>query len=223
MSERLFKVSEIEFIQSSPQLFIRQKKEWAEIIVDWETSNNYEVFDSANNSLGRIAERAGGFGHFVKRWFFRSHRAFEIDVFNLAGKSLLHLSRSFFFFFSDLAVTNGAGRKFGNVKRRWGWISKKYDLHDETGQVFARISSPIWKLWTFPVTDNMGRETAVISKKWGGVFREFLTDADTYGIDFSKGQFSESQRAVLFAAAISIDFDFFENNSKDGGLFSFAD
>ena len=45
-------------------------------------------------------------------------------------------------------------------------------------------------------------------------------DADTYLVDFSNDSWSTEQRAVILGAAISIDFDFFENNQSRGGLLS---
>lgn len=64
-----------------------------------------------------------------------------------------------------------------------------------------------------------GVSKAQISKKWGGALREIFTDADTYRVSFENGNWSRFQRRVIFAAAISIDFDFFENNQGSrGGL-----
>ena len=64
----------------------------------------------------------------------------------------------------------------------------------------------------------MGRvHDAAVSKRWGGVLREAFTDADTFRVDFGSNGFSAQQRAVIFAAAISIDFDFFEKNQGVSG------
>ena len=48
---------------------------------------------------------------------------------------------------------------------------------------------------------------------------------NTYRVELAPMPWTEEQRVVLLAAAVSIDFDFFENNqgSGDGGLFSFFD
>ena len=66
-------------------------------------------------------------------------------------------------------------------------------------------------------------QTATISKKWGGALREVFSDADTFRIEFGTASWTEEQRAVLLAAAISIDFDFFENNQGSGGIASLLD
>lgn len=204
----------VDLLTHHSTLFIQQRKEWTEIVIDWETSNKYAILDSQRGEQGFIAERGGGFATKLKRLLLRSHRPLDIDVLSRTSEVLLHLSRAFFWFFSDLDVKSPEGERFGSVHRRFGILRKIYDLKDETGHVFARIESPIWRLWTFPVVGTQ----AVISKKWGGALRELFTDADTYRVDFSDHPWSNPQRAVLLAAAISIDFDFFENNQGRGGL-----
>lgn len=199
-------------IKSQRALFVQQKKNWAEIIVDFETANRYAVMDEQKNILGMVAENGSGFFHIIKRWIFRSHRGFEASVVDNNGQVILSLARSFFFFFSDLFVTCGDS-KVGSIHRRFGIINKKYDLRGPNGETFATIKSPIWRLWTFPVLDVKGiHKDASISKKWGGALQEVFTDADTFRVDFGNGHFTADQRALIFAAAISIDFDFFEKN-----------
>jgi uncharacterized protein YxjI len=199
---------------AQPQLMVKQTKEWVEIFIDWETSNKYIVMDTHGDQLAFIAERGGGFGAAIMRGIARSHRAFHIDVFTHSKDILLTLSRKFFWFFSDLEVRSPAGEHFGSVHRRFAIFHKRYDLRDQHGDVFASISSPFWRLWTFQLVGT----DAKIAKKWGGVLREVFTDADTYMIDYGTRDWSEAERAVIFAAAISIDFDFFENNQGKRGL-----
>jgi hypothetical protein len=206
-------------ILEHPQLFVQQRKEWVEIVVDFETRNKYAILDAAKNQIGFIAERSGRFLDVLKRMFLRSHRPFVVEVLDQAGTRILHLSRSFFWFFSDLEVTSEEGERYGSLHRRFGILHKIYDLRDEHGQVFGRIESPIWRLWTFPVVGTR----AAISKKWGGALREVFTDADTYLIDYADQDWTPAQRAVILAAAVSIDFDFFENNQGSRGIFDLFD
>jgi len=213
----------IPFLAGQQRVFVHQKKEWTEILIDWETRNNYEVLDEAGEPLGRIAEHNAGLMDHVKRFFLRSHRPLDVGVFSTAGEQLIRLTRKFFFLFSDLSVTTPDGREIGSIHRRFGILYKKYDLRDAHDRIFARVASPLWRLWTFPVKGDDGRREATISKKWGGVLREVFADADTFGIDFENSDWNETERAVLFAAALSIDFDFFENNQGSGGLLSVGD
>lgn len=200
------------FETSHDQLFVRQRKEWTEILVDWETRNHYTVMDAHQNEIGSVAEKSDGVSGFLKRGFLRSHRPFEIGIFDRTGNLLCTLARSFFFFFSDLSVCDPHGRTVGRVQRRFGLIHRKYDLYDDASLLFARIEAPFWRIWTFPVADTRGTGHAKITKRWGGGLREIFSDADTFMIDFMQGSWTPGERRVLFAAAISIDFDFFENN-----------
>jgi uncharacterized protein YxjI len=203
------------FLTAHPELYIRQRKELVEILVDWEMGNQYTIHDANENELAHVAEKKGGIWSFFRRGFLRSHRPLEIVVVDRAGGRALDLKRPFFFLFSSLDVSEGSGRSLGRVERRFGFLYKKYDLVDATGVRFARVKAPRWRLWTFPVEGEDGVSTSTISKKWGGVLREVFTDADVYRVDFEGARWSEEQCAVILAAAISIDFDFFENNQRN--------
>lgn len=207
--------TELENLLSAyPQLFVQQRKEWTEIIINWETSNRYVILDASRGQVGFVAERGGGFGTKLRRMFLRSHRPFDIDILSRTGEQLLLLTRKFFWFFSDLEVKSPEGERYGSVHRRFGFIHKIYDLRDEMGRVFVRVESPIWRLWTFPLLNT----SAKITKRWSGALREVFTDADTFLVDFGSESWSPSQKAVILAAAISIDFDFFENNQGSSGV-----
>jgi len=205
------------FLDGLQRVFIKQRKEWTEVLVDWETRNQYVVTTEDGAGVARIAEKSGGLMDHAKRFFLRSHRAFEIGVFDLQGNALVVLERGFFWIFSDLEIHTPDRRRVGNVRRRWGVLYRRYDLLDSHGRIFAHVKGPRWRIWTFPVLGEEGRREATISKKWGGILKEAFADADTFGIDFQGPDWSEDERAVIFAAALSIDFDFFENNQGDRG------
>ena len=212
-----------EALETNGELFVRQRKEWTEILIDFETRNRYEVMDAGGATLGAVAEVATGFSALLARTFLGSHRPLDVHVLDRDGSELLRLTRRFFWLFSSLAVARADGRPVGSVERRFGLLYKKYDLLDAHGRCFARVSAPRWRIWTFPVIGEDGLSEAVIAKKWGGALREVFTDADHYRVGFSAGSWTPDQRAVVFAAAISIDFDFFENNQGSGGLIGFGD
>jgi hypothetical protein len=201
-------------LTSSPQLLIRQVRELAEIIINFETVNKYMIFAHDGAPCGQIIERGSGFLSVLKRLILRSHRPFVIDVFDAAGKSLLTFDRPFFWFFSDISVKNTGGEVLGSAHRKFGIINKIYELRDGHGQPFARINSSLFKIWTFAIRDANGNEVSRISKKWTGALKEVFTDADNFMIEFGSQTWTQSQRAVILASSISVDFDFFENNSS---------
>jgi len=205
------------FLATHAQLSLKQRKEWVEILVDFETRNQYAVRGAGGEELGTLVEEAGGLGRVLTRWLLRSHRPLDAALCDRSGAMLLRLSRPFFFFFSDLHVSGADGQPVGSVHRRFGILHRKYDLRDAFGRTFARVASPIWRIWTFFVEAEDGRD-ATIGKKWGGLLREVFADADTFGVDFSQATWSPEERAVIFSAAVSIDFDFFEDNQGVGGV-----
>lgn len=210
-------------LEEADHYFVRQKKEWTEIVVDFETRNQYEVIDATGQAVGTASEVSSGVGGFLKRNFFGSHRALDVRIHDAAGDPVMALSRAFFFFFSSLEVRAPDGDGVGRIDRRFGLLYKKYDLVDEHGRVFARVQSPLWRLWTFPVRHVNGVSRATISKRWGGALREVFADADTFRVGLDQGVWTAAERQLLFASAIAIDFDFFENNQGSNGLLDFFD
>jgi hypothetical protein len=201
-------------IAQSKQLVIKQNKELAEIIFGIETRNKYLVINESGSICGAIVERGGGFMTVLKRIFLKTHRPFQIDVFDTANRPVLFFSRKFFFFFSDIEVYTPQGGRVGSAHRRFGILHKIYDLRDQTGQTFARTKSPLWRIWTFNIYDHAQQEKARISKKWGGALKELFTEADNFLIEFGDSNMKPAPRAVIFALAISIDFDFFSNTRR---------
>lgn len=210
-------------VGSHNRLFVRQEREVLEILTDIETRNKYSINSPQGERLAFIYEEGSGIWGGLKRLFLRSHRGFVIRVVDAGRNILLTLKRSFFFLFSHLYVLDGGGLPIGSVKRRFGVLYKKYDLYDNTGARFARVRGPRWRLWTFPVVYNE-RGLAVITKKWGGALREMFSDADTFLVEFTEDSLTPEQRIIVFAASISIDFDFFEENRwGKGGLLGMWD
>jgi hypothetical protein len=208
------------FLASQPQLSLEQRKEWVEILIDFETRNQYAVRGPGGEELGTLAEEQGGLGRVFTRWLFRSHRPLDAVLCERSGKPLLRMSRGFFLLFSDLEVSAASGARVGSIHRRFGILHRKYELRDALGRTFARVTSPVWRVWTFFVKAEDGRD-ATIGKKWGGLLREAFADADSFGVDFSQASWSTDERAVIFCAAVSIDLDFFENNAGRG-IFALA-
>ena len=64
----------------------------------------------------------------------------------------------------------------------------------------------------FHVLDTDGAELALISKRWMGCFKEALTDADNFVIDFNDNLTIET-KVLIFAATFLIDMMYFEMNN----------
>lgn len=201
-----------QLIEQTTEVFIHQVKEWSEIILGFESGNKYELLDKNGLKIGYMAEESPGIMGFLVRQILKSHRPFHIKIWDNAGKEVLRLKRGFFFFFSTIEIFGEANELLGTVNRRFGIFYKKYDLLDERGRLFARVKAPIWRLWTFPIFDERDNEIGVIKKSWGGLLKEAFSDADKFGVSLPNLEYKE--KAVTLACAVTIDLDFFEDNSQ---------
>ena len=67
-------------------------------------------------------------------------------------------------------------------------------------------------IWTFKIRRE-STEIGKISKKWSGFFKEGLTDADNFGVEFPV-ETGLADKALLMGAVFLIDFVHFENVNK---------
>ncbi len=208
-----------DFIKKSDAFIIQQKKEWIEIFSGFETKNKYQILDEQKNELGFIIEQGSGILHTLKRIFLRSHRPFEIIVMDNSGEKLLQFNRRFFWFFSDLNIQL-ENKKYGSIHRRFSLFSKVYSVLDSSEREIFRVKSPFWRIWSFPIFNNMNQNVGIITKKWQGFVKEVFTDSDGYLIKLNNSLTPE-QKVLLFSCGISIDFDYFENNQGSASLLDF--
>lgn len=103
----------------------------------------------------------------------------------------------------------------------WEWytvgffFSRNYDLLEANDQIFAKIHAGLFRVWTFDLLDLTQKKIGFVTKKWGGFIKEIFTDADRYVVKLEQiAKLSLLQKAVVLGAAVSIDFDYFENNQK---------
>lgn len=190
-------------------LLVRQQREWVELL-SFETRNRYAIQTPEGQTLGAIGERSTGLSSLLVRGFLGSKRPLDVRVLEADGSEWLRLTRPFVWWFSSLDVTGPDGTPQGRIERRFGLTHRRYDLLGPHGRVFARIQAPRWRVWTFPVEGEDGVSRAEIAKRWGGATREMFTDADTFRVQFEGANWQLAERAVVLAAAILIDFDFFE-------------
>lgn len=199
-------------LEGHDRIFVRQRREWVEILSGWESRNQYALLDAEGGALGTLAEGGGGLGALLRRTLLRSHRPLEVLVADAGGAPVLRLTRPFFLLFSDLRVEEASGRLVGRVRRRFGLLRRRYDLEDDTERTFATVQGPRWRPWTFRIHAGDAGPVARVTKRWGGGLRELFTDADAFLVELGDHPWTTDHRAVLLAAAISIDLDFFENS-----------
>jgi len=198
-------------LSSVPQVFLRQRRELAELF-GWESRNKYEILGPAQELLGYAAEKRRGLIDLLFRQHFGHWRSFTIQLLNADRTPAYTARHPFRFFFQRLEITNADGGAIGAVQQRFAVFSKRFDVLDATGRLLLEVSSPIWRLWTFPFVST-GRERAVVSKRWSGIFSEMFTDRDTFAVNFTDLALSENERRLVVAAALFIDLMYFEKKA----------
>lgn len=215
--------SEVDIFGGTSRCFIRQIKEWGEILIGFEGSNKYELLNERGEKIGFIAEQSSGIFKFLMRSMFRSHRPLHVKIFDKQGQEVIILERPFYFFFSTMRVSDRTGRLLGTIDQKFAIFRKRYYLSDHRGHPFAQINSPFFSFFRFEIESlKMRKSLGVISKKWGGLLKEMFTDSDTFGVDLSH-DLSQEEKAIVLGTAISVDFDYFEDNSNRGSLLDIMD
>ena len=183
---------------TSYKIFLKTLVILAEIARDMEARNTYEILDNDRKRLS-IAFEEKGFWSFLFRHSLKNHRPLEVIVLNRNNEEVFRVKRPFHWFFSSTQVSSG-GRELGTIQQEFSLIRRKYTICSPGGAVMGIISGPLWRPWTFPISDLEGQRIGQISKRWGGHLQEVF-DADTFSIRFP-GNWRASEKALILASAL---------------------
>src|SRR5262249_50000910 len=143
-------------------LWVQQRYELAELI-GFETRNKYAISTEGGVMLAYAAEQGEGVFAMLGRYFFGHWRTFDILVFDPQRNKLLIAHHPFRWFFQRLEIRTGEGRPLGALQKVFSVLTKRFDVEDATGKTRMTVSSPLWRLWTFPFCKGE-RQVAVVSK-----------------------------------------------------------
>ena len=197
----------MQMLERVEQLAVVQKKEWGEILTEFEQRNKYRVFGPDGVEMLRAFEIGGSF---LTRYFLSSWRPFEMTLSTPEGNRVLQLRRPFKFYFTEIHVADANGRPLGHVQRRFSILRRLYSVFDATGRETYQLYGPLLHPWTFEVRQH-DRTVGKIGKRWGGLLREGFTDADSFGVAFPASA-DVATKAVLLGATFLIDFAHFESS-----------
>jgi uncharacterized protein YxjI len=200
-------------LSSTRRLHVEQVLEGFEIVLGWETRNKYRIFDENHVPVAYAAEQSNGFLSFLSRKFFGHWRSFEVTIFDQRRIPVYQLEFPFRWLFKTLFVRTSDGKPLGHIQQRFAIFSKKFDLHNDRGQVIARINSPLFSIWTFEFKFR-GRKLGSIQKKWSGILNEVFTDKDDFIVSFDDPGLTTDKRALMLSACLMVDIVYFENNQS---------
>jgi len=196
-------------VREADLLTVQQQFEIAELF-GFETRNKYAI-RAGLNWIGWAAEQGSSALAFLTRQLLGHWRTFEITIFDQARTPVLRAYHPFRWIFQRLEISLADGTFLGAIQQRFSILSKRFDVEGPDGRVILTVDSPIWRIWTFPFLRG-AEQVGVIAKRWGGLLTEGFTDRDTFTIQLGP-TLSDSERALLLAAGIFIDLQYFEHKA----------
>lgn len=195
---------------------IEQRVEALEMFTGIEGANAYDVMDPEGNVIAHAAESTGG----MHRVILGSSRLESIELRTAAGEPVLSLKESWGFPFSTHRITDPAGQPLFQIKQRFAFFSRKFAIWGE-GSPDIRIKGPLFRPWTFWVYEDE-KQVGKITKRFSGIGREMVTDADKFDVEFTSPIAHQEQRMRMLVMAFVLDMKYFEGKSNHGGGLRFG-
>jgi uncharacterized protein YxjI len=199
-------------LQNNSKLIVSQRKELFEFL-GFETRNKYDIKSENNELIGFCAEQNKGLFGFLFRQVLGHWRSFEIHFFDLHRNEVMKTKHPFRFFFQEFEIYDNQNQKMGRVQQRFSILKKSFDIYDIQDNLIFEMRSGFFSFWTFPFTNRMGQQSALLQKKWSGFFKELLLDADNFLITFRDSRLNENQRMLILAASVFTDIQYFEKKA----------
>lgn len=193
----------------APSLRMRQMRELAEVLIGWESKNQYEVCDETGRVTVYVGETGDGWGSALKRNFWPFYKA-RLECMTLGGSVALALERPWSFIFAKANIEAWDGRLMGTIQQRFTFFGRRLELRSPGGAVIATAEGPLFKPWTFNIVQR-GVEVAVVRKRWSGLLQEVFTDADTFTLEFKPECTDARLRQMILALALLVDLTYFDN------------
>jgi hypothetical protein len=201
----------LEILKEQSRFFVKQTFEIAEMF-GFESRNKYRICDEAGTDIAFAAEQQKGIWNALFRQSFGHWRTFDVHVFSTTRVPLLIASHPFRWFFQRLEVRDAKGIYLGVIERRFGILRKRFVVEDAQGRILFDVSSPFWRIWTFPFR-RAGHEMARVTKKWSGIGYEMFTDRDDFLVEYLSPQLNLLERTLILVAALYIDLKYFERKA----------
>ncbi|XP_062305187.1 phospholipid scramblase 1-like [Osmerus eperlanus] len=211
----------LEYLTQVDQILIHQKVELLEVVLGFETNNQYEI----KNTLGQQIYKAKETNDCCTRNCCGSIRSFDMKIKDNMGREVIRLIRPLRCnsclcpcCLQELEVQAPPGITVGYVSQVWHPWTPKLTIQGANQETLMTLEGPCFafnccgevnfELWGKDGEEPIGR----ISKQWSGLLKETLTDTANFGIQFPLDM-DVKMKAVLMGTCFLIDFMYFERSS----------
>lgn len=168
-----------------------------------ELTNEYKILDEDGNAVGTIRQEGQSGLKKLARFVssldqFMTHK---LSVYDSNDNKVLELERPRKIVKSKLLVTDGAGRKAGEIVQKNVFGKIRFDLEDSSGGHLGQIRAENWRAWNFSIVDQGEREIGRITKTWEGLMKTAFTTADNYLVEIDPGVVGDLRLLALASAA----------------------
>lgn len=213
------------YLQNATSFHVKQKVELIEAILGWETGNKYSVSDQAGNKIFYAGEES----NLCLRQLCNAHRALTLTVKDVTGANVLVMDRALDCSCfcgaccpDKITVSTPSGQLLGTVDEEFSLLNPLFSIKNAAGSTVLKIEGPICAMScfgssvVFQVQNMAGVAVGTISKEWGGIVREFFTDADTFHMSFPV-DLDPAIKATCLGALFLIDYEYFESGATSDG------
>lgn len=166
--------------------------------------NEYKVYDPMGLPVGAVTQHVTGWHKFLRLFLKKAMFPFELKVTDNNEKVLATIHRGWTFWMSKITIMDGEGNLTGFIRQKFRFLKPRFQIFDATETQIAEINGD-WKAWNFTITDQNGNQIGIINKKWGGVAKEFFTNADKYHVSIEPGYAEDRNKINIVVTAITID------------------
>lgn len=125
-----------------------------------------------------------------------------LEVRDAGGMPVLRLDKPWLRWACRVSLADGTA--VGVVTKRVRLGKARFALTGAGGEPLGDVVAENWRAKDFAVRDAAGNEVARVTKRWGGLAKELLTDADTYVIRLGPG-LTGPLRPLALGACLAID------------------
>lgn len=178
----------------------------------------YDIFDAeSGRKVGTARETIPGWMQALRLVVSKNLMPTTIEFVEGAGENpegppVLSIHRGVALWRPRVKIFSADGTVVGCFRAKVFTIGGGFDILAPDDRKIGEVKGD-WKGWNFRILDENSNELGLVTKKWGGIGKEFFTSADNYILSLNdQWEPTPALRTLLLAAAIAIDTVFKEKN-----------